>query len=365
MLDSANPKMKLAWLQCARAFAAVYVAAYHAGGSIDPSSSKSIDWFQYVRFGYAGVDLFFVISGFIIVFAHYDDLGRPERFARYAYRRFTRIYPPYWVLFFCVMPLYFLVPDAGDAHNRDAINLLGGLFLFPVPSRPVIGIAWSLHFEVLFYGAFGLAILHRRIGLTILGFWLLGVAVHYFLGSSGFYYIDFLFSLRILNFACGAAVAYVVKKHGLAGNLAWLLPIGLLGLTMAPQILVGPTTYDYDPVWLRLVYIASSVAMLLGCISLDSARRTAPRLLVELGNASYSIYLFHWVVQWIIVAGLRHAHLDHLVPAPVFFMLLCAVMVGGAYVAYLVVEQPLLWLSQTYWQRIHKPQGAILAKATL
>ena len=49
------------------------------------------------QFGHAGVDLFFVISGFIILFVHYDDIGRPERVGRYLGRRLSRIMPAYWV----------------------------------------------------------------------------------------------------------------------------------------------------------------------------------------------------------------------------------------------------------------------------
>jgi exopolysaccharide production protein ExoZ len=365
MTGFAENKIKLAWLQCARAFAALYVAAYHAAGGIEGKSHNSVDWFHYVRFGYAGVDLFFVISGFIIVFAHHGDLGRPERLGRYAYRRVTRIYPPYWVLFFCVMPLYFLFPDTGSAYDRNPVNLLGGLLLFPVPPRAVIGIAWSLHYEMLFYAAIGLAIWNRRIGLTILGLWLLGVIAHDFFGPRGFYYINFLFSLRILNFACGAALAYVVVSRGLTRNLAWLGLIGLVGLTILPQILVGSAIYDYDPDWLRLVYIAFSAAILLSCVSLDSVKRPAPRLLVELGNASYSIYLFHWVVQWIIVSGLNRFRIDidRVVPAPLFLICLWVVMIGASYGAYLIIEKPLLRLSQAYWQRVDKPRSAILAEA--
>jgi peptidoglycan/LPS O-acetylase OafA/YrhL len=49
------------------------------------------------QFGHAGVDLFFVISGFIITYVHYDDIGTPSRLGRYAARRFQRIYPLYWL----------------------------------------------------------------------------------------------------------------------------------------------------------------------------------------------------------------------------------------------------------------------------
>ena len=54
-------------------------------------------WRAAFQFGHAGVDLFFVISGFVILFVHWEDIGRPQRISRYAGRRLTRILPIYWV----------------------------------------------------------------------------------------------------------------------------------------------------------------------------------------------------------------------------------------------------------------------------
>lgn len=366
MTGVADHKTKLAWLQCARAFAALYVAAFHASGRIDRASAGGVEWYQYFRFGNAGVDLFFVISGFIIVFAHYNDLGRPERLARYACRRVTRIYPPYWVLFISIMPLYFLFPDAGQAYQRHAANLIGSLFLLPVPPKQVIGVAWSLPYEVLFYAAFALAILNKRIGLTILGLWVLGVIAHEGLGLRGGFYANFLFSRVFLNFACGAAIAYVVTTRGANANLSWLLPMGLIGLTLGPQILVGPRIFDEDPGWLKYIYIASSSAIIIGCISLDASKRFPPRLFVALGNASYSIYLFHWVVGWVIDTGLKHFDVYRFLPhplLPLLFVFLFVAMVGLAYGAYLIVEKPLLGLSQAYWLRLDAPRSTVRVQA--
>src|SRR3954452_3087325 len=52
-----------------------------------------------LAFGFAGVDLFFAISGFIIVAVHYDQIGDPQYFRAYVRKRWTRIYPPYWVCY--------------------------------------------------------------------------------------------------------------------------------------------------------------------------------------------------------------------------------------------------------------------------
>ncbi len=79
--------------------------------SLHPSSSAcmcAIIWLEgfgpfpasgLFAFGHAGVDFFFVLSGFIILHVHAGDIGRPVRLGHYLQRRFTRVYPFYWVVF--------------------------------------------------------------------------------------------------------------------------------------------------------------------------------------------------------------------------------------------------------------------------
>src|SRR5438105_10339285 len=84
-------------LQTGRAVAAWMVVLYHASGSIFTKyfvGERPVG--RVFDFGYAGVDFFFVLSGFIMLHVHRDDLGRPKRLGRYLWKRCTRIYLPYW-----------------------------------------------------------------------------------------------------------------------------------------------------------------------------------------------------------------------------------------------------------------------------
>ena len=112
-------------------------------------------------FGHAGVDFFFVLSGFIIFEAHRDDIGNPKRLSHYIERRVTRIYPLYWV--------YSGFYPSGRVACRPrvfptAYHIVTSFFLVPTREDPIMVDAWTLQHEMLFYTLFGLIILNRRLG---------------------------------------------------------------------------------------------------------------------------------------------------------------------------------------------------------
>ena len=99
-------------LQAARFFAAFLVVLHHGSGLFSQP-----DYFSYLalggifRAGDMGVDFFFVLSGFIILHAHWNDIGHPERILPYLKKRALRIYPAYLVVFCTVLVLAFLVDN--------------------------------------------------------------------------------------------------------------------------------------------------------------------------------------------------------------------------------------------------------------
>src|SRR5690349_9010218 len=100
---------KLNSLQICRGLAALLVLLFHA-------TFMSQTYLDYrpldgvFRFGYSGVDFFFVLSGFIIFWAHHGELGHPTALRPYVRRRFVRIYPLYWIVAILLTPIYFGLP---------------------------------------------------------------------------------------------------------------------------------------------------------------------------------------------------------------------------------------------------------------
>src|SRR5665213_484275 len=139
---------RLVGIQAARGAAALLVVFYHAGRMLSLNQYVGNDPLDGLfSFGHAGVDFFFVLSGFIIYFVHHKDLNSPQRVSRYAWRRFVRIYPIYWVVTLGAIAL----AVAGHHNDISVQRITASFFLLPQAEDPIVGVAWTLEHEVLFY----------------------------------------------------------------------------------------------------------------------------------------------------------------------------------------------------------------------
>src|SRR4051812_16613211 len=99
-------------LQAYRGLAALLVVFSHAQ-NIYAKYGPSPGWPVLFQFGSAGVQFFFVLSGFIMLWVHAADIGRPAAAGKYFHKRFIRIYPIYWVATLILLPFWIEVPAFG------------------------------------------------------------------------------------------------------------------------------------------------------------------------------------------------------------------------------------------------------------
>ena len=115
---------KLLGIQFCRGIAAVLVVLYHAGRMLAlPQYAGHVALGGVFNFGNAGVDFFFVLSGFIIFFVHEKDIGQTQRLPAYIWSRVTRIYPIYWLVTAIVLCLILMRPARNSARSgiRDLL----------------------------------------------------------------------------------------------------------------------------------------------------------------------------------------------------------------------------------------------------
>lgn len=277
-------------IEFARGVAATLVVFHHAGNIVTQPRFFGAHAFGGALERFAvGVDFFFVLSGFIICWMHYDDLGRRERLSSYAAKRFLRIYPPYWGVLLPLVVLYQLFPAAGIPSQRDLGNVVMSTLLLPYPVPPILGVAWTLVHEIFFYAVFGVLILLGRGALWGLVGWSVAIVIGQAFADLPFP-ISFWLSPYNLEFVMGVGVALLLRWKALPAARWWFW-CGL-GVFLTAMIVENPA--GTHPFWGRIVFGLSSAAVIAGIVEMERKKPIILGALSRLfGRASYSVYLVH------------------------------------------------------------------------
>ncbi|MFW2831116.1 acyltransferase family protein [Sphingomonas sp. ID0503] len=336
------PRKSLFTVQILRGFAAIAVAIYHTHLILAKPQYGAIDVFGAVTSrGWVGVNFFFVLSGFIILFAHTRDIGQPAAAGRYIWRRFSRVYPIYWI--FTALYVIAALLNLGSPEFRwTAENLISSATLIRFDPRPLapLAVAWTLFYEVGFYAIFLTLILNRRFGVAVIAAWAVGIFVSSLVfgrTSPG------ILHMWNVYFLLGMGVYALFRRL----QARWALPILIGGFVMLAAMLaagmvhprIGPAGRDTVELLLLALCFA---AILLGAILYERDRVfTPPALLLLLGDASFSIYLVHSPVLSV-AAAVNHKLFPGLLPPELVFIVTAIVAVAAGVLAYLLIERPLL-----------------------
>ena len=293
-----------------------------------------------VQFGHAGVDLFFVLSGFIILHVHYGDVGRPDRASRYVERRLSRILPTYWV----ALAVTIILGLAGGHPSPPVFDVAWSAALLPSHSEPLLGVAWTLQFEMIFYAGFCLLILNRRFGLAAFTLWLGWIAFAAIGGGISSAIPKSLYAAYNLEFFMGMGAAYWFRNHAVsAPRRLMLVGTALFALAAVAENLNYTDGYASLS---RLIYGCPAAMIVLGAAAAERGDSIkVPRLFKILGTASYSIYLFQFVFIAIAWKLWLAVGLDETMPHITSFPVLAAAGLIGGVFASRWVEYPLMgWI---------------------
>ncbi|UPG94986.1 acyltransferase family protein [Luteibacter aegosomatissinici] len=331
-------------IQGMRAIAALMVVSCHMFWSLVPMRTHWAKPF-FADVGPAGVDVFFVISGFIIYhviqrsIASMDQVGRGRAVFTFAAKRFIRIYPLYWIAFAVACLVMVWSPPTALPLKRPIIALL--TLVDSIPNY-VVGVAWTLTYEVYFYAvaALSLLILGKRAqwGLAIWFSVLTGAAVvsawHAWSAP-----LDYLFAPILLEFLLGAAVGMLVERGVRVFH-------GAMFLVAMAWIAIGTWFVARDPASYPLRVLCWGIpaaVFIYGVATLEVRRRwIMPRSLQYLGDASFSIYLWHVIVfDAMVGAYARLGWVGAVNPAALTALMVAAAM-GIGLLSYHYLEKPLL-----------------------
>lgn len=332
--------MKFTGVQMLRFAAAMLVAAMHITQAISVHLSGQGPS-QYWAQGSAGVDIFFVISGFVMGLTtppsarHWRE--RAAQAWQFLQRRLIRVVPLYWFYTLLKVALLAALPALAMRSSFDGAHLAASLAFLPWVSpwglvEPVLPVGWTLNFEMLFYALFALAVL---LGLprllSCLGVFLLLMLAARMHGDSPL--LNFWGSTIALEFVLGVGLARLRQRR-----LALPPEAGLLALCLGLLWMFALPWQSQDD---RLLSWGLGAALVVaGAIWLEpwATRLPAARALAFLGDASYSIYLSH---TFVVPAAARAAADLGLAHAGAAGLLMALLVVLGGCLSYVLLERPM------------------------
>jgi len=261
-------------IQALRAFAAINVVFFHVI-MISTSYGQGVNIFAvFEGWGKNGVDLFFVISGFVMM---HTQIKNKKSIGAFLKSRIIRIVPMYWLVTLFVITLYLVFPSIFRSIVFEPTYILSS-FLFvsqiSVDAKPILAVGWTLEWEVLFYIIFSLSLLLKnwRLVMLTIGLALVFVAI-------------ITETWLIIEFFFGMVIAYVFNLKKINETNGFLIfGFGFILLLLSINNI---NTFQIDRL---IMWGVPSTFIVFGLLY---ARQTNSRVLIYLGDASYSIYIIH------------------------------------------------------------------------
>jgi exopolysaccharide production protein ExoZ len=345
-------------IQSLRGIAVLAVVVFHFIG-IQRKYSPDYALPEFMQLGAVGVDIFFLISGFLMMTVTRSFLPGSKSMLRFVLHRGIRIYPLYWVV--CA-PIFALLlidnpPFLAALHiNPEIINnmpaaphyLLKSLLLLPQENLPPLTVSWTLIHEMYFYFMFGALLLFpAKMHVPALVLWSIFSQIfwQYLQPSQSEPWSYLLFNPLTLEFTTGCFIAVILQRWQLP-RPAFFLFIGVLATLTSWILWISNNTYEFPIAGDRVTYFLLPCALILAAaVSLEQRSHIFYPWLQKMGDASYSLYLTHILFLsvgrkiWQLY-GDKASLIDNLLWWPALFVV---TLIGGM-LCYRWIEKPLLSL---------------------
>jgi peptidoglycan/LPS O-acetylase OafA/YrhL len=319
-------------VQVLRAVAALMVVMHHSTILIADRTHAGSNWVN----GGAGVDIFFVISGFVMTISSAPLVATKHPARTFLARRLERILPMYWLI--TTLKVLFVLAAPALAVNALGTpwHVISSYLMFP-SYEPVIIAGWTLNFEMAFYVLFAVALAWRvpvlRVAAPVL---LVAVVLGVTPPGRDRHLIPFYENSMVIEFLFGILLA---KSLPMVRRIAWPVAVAMAAVGLAALLFWVAPNFS---MWRGVLWGVPALAIVCGAVVLEGRMgRSAPRWLMELGDASYSIYLTHGLALPALGYLVMHITLRSTLQywAMLFALIVCCALVGEA--TYRLVELPI------------------------
>ncbi len=350
-------------LQALRGVAVLGVVLFHMTAVEHKYSGGDILLPRWLDFFQSGVDLFFIISGFVMVIVSRGRFQKLAESKRFLFNRVSRIYPTYWLYYFLTLAVVLVQPGMVNSTHGSS-SLLMSFLLLPNDKVLLVMVAWSLLFELWFYLVFTGVMCFRERWLP--GF-LMGWAMLLVVFNSVQDWQDYNPALKIilhpyaLEFIAGVALALLFYSRHSARIPLSMIRIALV-IALIPGIgLIGYYRLFDEQGMLRMFSVSAVFGTLVLGLALLERRQhiRMPAFLVATGDMSYTVYLSHLLVLGVIgrIWQIFGTAPDSLLDNVVISVLMMAAVVCYGWVGYRCFEKPVLDRSNDFSRRRFRLDG--------
>lgn len=337
-------------IQLLRGIASILVVLLHITINYNENTGQRF-LFDIFRFGGSGVDIFFVLSGFIITYSNLRYLAQPSSVGKFLKRRFIRIFPIYWIIITVFLMLQLALPAFYKSHfDTGLANVLQTYLLLPGHVM-INGVSWSLTNELFFYLLFSLALLipNKKICfylMTVYFLFLIAYALISPATMNGNPYKEFVLFPMNIEFFLGVFIVLIINR--ISKN--WIYPLLITGIAL---FVAGSLLSNSDfAVVSSSLHIALNRVLLFGfpsfliilaVVKLEFSKTVnVHSVFVHLGDASYSIYLIHLPIVAAFFKIVVKFNINNTVLLSLCsFVLLITVCAAGIFI-YHKIEKPLI-----------------------
>ncbi|RWR01193.1 hypothetical protein ED28_14830 [[Pantoea] beijingensis] len=330
-------------VQYLRGIAALMVVLHHIAIK---GSQYDISALNYFHVGYFGVDLFFIISGYIMC---HTTANKKITFSKFMGARISRIMPLYWVVTSLAFIIFIVKPDIVNSGGGTT-SVWASYILAPTGDRFLVDNGWTLSYEFFFYFIFGCTLMLKTenrgfiIGCII---WML-VAVGLYIHPETSWG-KFSTNVLLLEFLMGICAFNILRRNNINNTIAIILIITGLTILIAENSLGTITTPFHRA-------ISGGVPMLmifLGMVSFEKKLMKNKNIILnfteKLGNSSYSLYLIHpFILSPAAIVSKKMGITDY--PWIFTSILLLGAIIAG-WICYLYIETPLTKIVKKHLER--------------
>ena len=330
-------------IQILRGFAAIFVMLYHATRHYQ---EKGLVFLKGIfQHGYFGVDIFFVLSGFVIYYSSQKYLENGN-YLEFLKKRIIRIYPSFWI--FLLIPLtllFFIAPQfISDKSAFEPINYFK-IFVLAFDHPQISQISWTLSFELYFYFLFFMMIINKKFKFLIALILMLStinlINKNIF---SDLYCQKYVLSPLLLEFFLGVLIVYLIGKidKNYIVGFTVLLIFSILSFVFVDYLstnnLIAITKHNRV-----LSFGLASFLLILSLVLIEKFNDVkSAKILILIGDSSYVLYLIHSIIlsffdNQLVLSG------KFVIINPEFStILVCVFIVVSSVFIHSMIEKPML-----------------------